>query len=154
MSSIRVRAASLEDAELIAGWQVAMAAETEERELPLERVARGVRAVFADATKGRYLIVEEAETATPRGSLLLTSEWSDWRDGWFWWIQSVYVEPEARGRGAYRRLYEEVLAQARAADHVCGVRLYVEVENEYALAVYRHLGMDETSYRLLEVDFR
>ena len=153
MSKIQIRNATPDDAARIAAWQVAMAAETEDRELPLERVRRGVDAVFADADKGRYLIADDVDLGKPLGSLLLTSEWSDWRDGWFWWIQSVFVEPEARGRGIYRRMYEHVLAECRADGTVCGVRLYVEVENEFAAAVYTHLGMAKTSYRLFEVDF-
>ncbi|QDU68482.1 GNAT family N-acetyltransferase [Engelhardtia mirabilis] len=153
MSKIRIRTATRDDAGQIAAWQVAMAAETEDRELPLERVRRGVEAVFADGEKGRYLIAEDIELGRALGSLLLTNEWSDWRDGWFWWIQSVFVESEARGRGIYRRMYEHVLAEAKADGSVCGVRLYVEVENEYAASVYSHLGMDKTSYRMFEVDF-
>ena len=148
---LNIRDAEVGDADLIADWQVAMAAETEERSLDRARVGRGVSRCLADPGKGRYLIAELE--GRPVGSLLLTTEWSDWRDGWFWWIQSVYLAPAARGRGVYRALQERVVAEARADPDVRGVRLYVELENEHARAVYTALGLGETSYRLHELDF-
>jgi ribosomal protein S18 acetylase RimI-like enzyme len=86
-------------------------------------------------------------------SLLVTYEWSDWRAGWFWWIQSVFVVESSRGRGVYRALYEEVLGRARGRADVAGVRLYVELENVHAQAVYERLGMRRAHYHLYEVDF-
>jgi ribosomal protein S18 acetylase RimI-like enzyme len=84
---------------------------------------------------------------------MITYEWSDWRNGNFWWIQSVYVRPDARGRGVFRRLYQAVEEAARKSGESCGLRLYVEGENERAQRVYEGLGMKSTSYRFYEVDF-
>lgn len=151
MTEVSIRSARLEDAGRIADWQVAMAMETEGRPLDRQRVGRGVSRALQDPVLGRYLVVED--DGEPVGSLLLTREWSDWRDGWFWWIQSVYLEPRARGKGHYGRLYAHVVEEARADPDVRGVRLYVETENEHARRVYTALGMPETSYRLHELDF-
>ncbi|MHC4262319.1 MAG: GNAT family N-acetyltransferase [Planctomycetota bacterium] len=151
MTEASIRSARLEDAGRIADWQVAMAMETEGRPLDRQRVGRGVSRALQDPARGRYLVVEDDGEAV--GSLLLTREWSDWRDGWFWWIQSVYLEPRARGKGHYGRLYAHVVEEARADPDVRGVRLYVETENEHARRVYTALGMPETSYRLHELDF-
>jgi GNAT superfamily N-acetyltransferase len=151
VSAVTVRPARPDDADRIADWQGAMAAETEDRPLDRERVGRGVARCLADPTKGRYLIAEL--DGAPVGSLLVTKEWSDWRDGWFWWIQSVYLDPAARGRGVFRVLYTRVLEEARADSDVRGVRLYVEADNAHARRVYARLGMVETDYRLYEVDF-
>lgn len=146
-----VRAARADDAEWVAGANARLALETEGRALDATRLARGVAAVFADPARGTYWIAElEGEVA---GGLLVTSEWSDWRDGWFWWVQSVFVVPAARGRGVFRALYERVLAEARGRADVCGVRLYVEDENRGAQATYRAVGMTRTSYQLYETDF-
>lgn len=150
-SDIRIRPATPEDAEQIVAFNLAMARETEERELDPDVLARGVASVFEDSALGRYLVAERAGRVV--GSLMLTTEWSDWRDGMFWWIQSVYVESDSRRRGVYRALHQEVLDLARAAGGVCGVRLYVERENEVARQVYRERGMETTSYRLYEDDF-
>jgi ribosomal protein S18 acetylase RimI-like enzyme len=85
------------------------------------------------------------------GQIMVTTEWSDWRNGWFWWIQSVYVRPDARGRGVYRRLHREVEARARARGDVCGLRLYVAHENRNAQAIYAAMGMAPAAYRMYEV---
>jgi GNAT superfamily N-acetyltransferase len=151
-----VRAAGPADVETLAAFNRAMAAETEGKELDLARLRAGTEAVFADPARGRYVLAERAAEggrATPVGCLLLTYEWSDWRNGVFWWIQSVYVDPAARGTGVFRRLYEHVHELARATPGVCGLRLYVERENELAQCVYRAVGMAESPYRLFEVDF-
>lgn len=147
-----VRAARPTDLEFIVDGNTRMAVETEGRELDRELLGEGVAEVLNDAAKGRYLIADDGDG--PVGQLLLTYEWSDWRCGWFWWIQSVYVVPEARGRGVFSRLYEYARDAARRDAEVCGLRLYVEHENDLAQAIYRHLGMRETGYRVLEVDFR
>lgn len=148
------RPARREEAALIAEMNRRMAFETEGLELDGERLLRGVEAVFDDAHKGRYFVAEgrlESEPAIrPLACLLITYEWSDWRAGWFWWIQSVYTLPEARGRGCYAALYAHLLAAARSDPAVRGLRLYVERENRSAQAVYAHLGMQETHYRLFE----
>jgi GNAT superfamily N-acetyltransferase len=146
----RVRHARPEDARTLVDFNVAMARETEDLELDPERLAAGIDAVLADPGRGRYLVVEEAGRVV--AALMLTREWSDWRNGFFWWIQSVYVRPEARRRGHYRRLYERVRAEAAAEPDVCGLRLYVELENHPARRTYSELGMAETRYRLYEIE--
>jgi RimJ/RimL family protein N-acetyltransferase len=151
VQGIAIRAARPADAELIAGYQVALALETEDRALDARAVRAGVRGVFEDPARGRYLIAELDGRAV--GSLLLTTEWSDWRAGTFWWIQSVFLEPSARGRGVFGALYRRVDDEARATPGVAGLRLYVEAENGHAQRVYASLGMERTGYRLFEVDF-
>ena len=150
---MRVRSAAPRDLEPIAEFQQAMAQETEARGLDSEVLLRGVQAVLQDPNKGRYLIAEDAQGREQIGSLMLTLEWSDWRGGWFWWVQSVYVVPERRGQGVYRALWEEVRRRAEAEPDVVGVRLYVESENGRAQAVYEHLGMNRTAYQMYEVEF-
>ncbi len=150
-SSVTVRDAAADDAARITAFNQAMAEETESRHLPVERLAAGVRAVFEDPVRGRYLVAETEGKVV--GCLLLTTEWSDWRNGYFWWIQSVYVAPEFRRRGVYRALHSEVLRRARETPRVCGVRLYVEAENRLAQSVYEALGLERTTYRLFEDDF-
>ena len=115
-------------------------------------MSRGVQHLLSTPTAGFYLVATQGDQ--PVGSLMITTEWSDWRNGTFWWIQSVYVPPEARRRGVYRALYEQVQALAATEPGVCGFRLYVERENAAARATYTSLGMSETSYRLYETDRR
>lgn len=146
---IHVRSATPADAPTIAGFQEAMAAETEDKPLDPAIVLAGVEGLFARPAHGFYLVAERQGAVA--GSLMVTPEWSDWRGGFFWWIQSVYVHPEHRRGGVYRALHEAVLSRAADDGDVIGVRLYVERENEGARAVYRRLGMDETPYRLYEV---
>jgi len=145
---VLVRAAAPGDRDAIVEFNLAMALESEGRALDRERLARGVERALCDGRRGRYLIAEAGgETA---GCLLLTSEWSDWRDGWFWWIQSVYVVPRHRGRGVYRALHERVREEAVRAGDVVGLRLYVERDNQGAQRTYARLGMGETAYLLYE----
>jgi GNAT superfamily N-acetyltransferase len=125
-----------------------MALETEGKRLAPKKISNGVAAVFADANKGFY-VVAEAEGRIV-GGLMVTYEWSDWRAGWFWWIQSVYILPEARGQRLYSRMYEFVKARAAAAGDVCGFRLYVENDNEHAKAVYDKVGMAASHYLMYE----
>lgn len=143
-----VRAAVLTDVEFLVDGNARMALETESLELDRARLRAGVEAVFADAGRGFYLIAEvDGERA---GQMMITYEWSDWRNGVFWWIQSVYTVPELRGRGAFKALYASVEAMARERGGVCGLRLYVEAHNETAQATYRRCGMSETVYRMFE----
>jgi len=128
-----------------------MALETENRRLELARVTAGVEALLADPAKGIYFVAERDGVLA--GQLLITYEWSDWRNGNFWWIQSVYVAEAFRGSGIFRALFEHVHALAKARSDVCGLRLYVENENSRAQEVYRRLGMARTRYEMFEVDF-
>jgi len=150
--TVSIRAARSTDLEFLVDGNARMAAETEQRDLDRELLAEGVAAVFADDSKGRYYVADDGEG--PIGQLLVTREWSDWRCGWFWWIQSVYVVPEARRRGVFSRLYAHLLGEARRDPEVCGLRLYVEARNERAATVYRSNGMRLAGYRIYEVDFR
>ncbi|MGQ0553654.1 MAG: GNAT family N-acetyltransferase [Planctomycetota bacterium] len=145
---VTVRAARPTDLRTLVAFNRAMALETEGRQLALGVLRRGVERALRDPAKGRYLVAVLGRRVA--GALLLTREWSDWRDGWFWWIQSVYVRPESRGRGLYSALHRAVLSQAAAAGDVRGTRLYVESGNHVARRAYRRLGMQCTSYRLYE----
>jgi GNAT superfamily N-acetyltransferase len=128
-----------------------MAREIEEIELDGDLLLRGVRAVFSDGNKGFYIVAEAAGRVV--GQLMITFEWSDWRNGTFWWIQSVYVVPEARGQGIYSRLYEWISTEAKARGTVCGIRLYVDKTNHNAQRTYRRLGMTPAVYDMYETDF-
>jgi ribosomal protein S18 acetylase RimI-like enzyme len=145
---IQVRKAVADDWEVIARFNRAMAMETEKKELPLPIITAGVQAVFRNPGYGFYAVAEIDKNIV--GCLMVTPEWSDWRNGVFWWIQSVYVQPELRKQGVYRALYEFVKNAAQENPEVCGFRLYVEKENLRAQKTYRALGMEETAYRLYE----
>jgi GNAT superfamily N-acetyltransferase len=147
-ASARVREAQAGDCDVLVAFAAEMARETEGKDLDTTTLRTGIAALLADASKGRTYLLEEDGVAV--ATLSLTSEWSDWRNGWFWWIQSVYVRPASRGRGHYRRLHEFVVAEAAKRSDVYGLRLYVERENHGAQATYRALGMEETHYRLFE----
>ncbi len=144
----QIRLARRRDAARIARFNNAMATETESRTLAEATVNAGVEAVFSSKDKGFYVVAEHGGDVV--GALMVTYEWSDWRNGFFWWIQSVYVAPEFRRRGVYRRLYEFVLDRARTAGDVYGFRLYVERDNAIAQQVYASLGMRETDYLMFE----
>jgi len=150
-----VRLARLDDMDVLVNFGAAMAMETEGRALDRERLRRGTLAVLESPARGFYLVAElpEGPLKVVVGQLLVTYEWSDWRNASFWWIQSVYVHPDWRRRGVYRRMHELVLTQARAQGNVCGVRLYVEEQNEAAQAVYRRVGLSRSSYQVFEHDF-
>ena len=149
--AIRLRRARPADDGFIAASNAAMALESEGRALDAATLRAGAAAVLADAALGFYLVAEV--DGRPAGQLLVTFEWSDWRNGLFWWIQSVYVRPEYRRRGVYRALHRYVESAARAAGNVCGLRLYVEVDNAAAQAVYREMGMSPTRYYMYESEF-
>ena len=149
--SISIRPATAADAAAIAGFNQAMALETEGKQLSPSAVQGGVLAVFADAARGFYLVAEQAGDVV--GGLMVTFEWSDWRNADFWWIQSVYVVPQARRQGIFARLYGEIEVRARAAG-ACGLRLYVENENASAIATYHSLGMGDAQYRVMEQSFK
>lgn len=146
--SLSIRDATIDDLPHLLAWNAAMAWETEQRQLDPAVLERGIRGVFEHSRRGFYLIAERDGTAV--GSLLVTYEWSDWRCGDFWWIQSVYVTGPARRAGVFRALYAEVAQRARAAAAV-GLRLYVETENRRAQATYEGLGMQRCHYWMYEM---
>ena len=145
---LSIRFANKADAPTIAGFNLAMARETEDKTLDPATVRSGVASLFERPERGFYLVAELDGSVV--GSLMITTEWSDWRDGVFWWIQSVYVLPAAQRRGVFSRLFRHVEALAQRDREVCGFRLYVERENKVAQSVYRSLGMGETEYKLFE----
>ena len=147
-STLVVRNARSPDIPALADFNIAMAQETENKILSPTKVKAGMRAVLRHPDHGFYLVAElNGEVA---GSLLVTREWSDWRNGVFWWIQSVYVPPEFRKRGIYRALYDAVKTRAKTHPEVCGFRLYVAKGNGAAMSAYARLGMSETEYRIYE----
>ena len=129
------------DLQAITEFNRAMALETEDRRLQDARSLAGVRRLLEEPALGFYLVAERDGQLA--GSLMVTFEWSDWRDGLFWWIQSVYVRPDHRRTGVYRALHEHVLAEARARRDVVGLRLYVERHNASAQQAYLRLGMKD-----------
>lgn len=145
---MNIRIALKTDAPALVDFNQAMALETEGKKLDSEVLVKGVEAVFDDEKKGFYVVAEENEKII--GGLMITFEWSDWRNAWFWWIQSVYILPEHRGRKIYRFLYEFVKQKAAESKNVCGFRLYVEKENEKAQRVYEKLGMESSHYLMYE----
>lgn len=148
MSDATYREAVPHDAEAIIEFQLAMARETEELELDRPTLTRGVHALFADPALGRYYIAEAGGRAV--ASLMITYEWSDWRNGMVWWIQSVYVVPEFRRRGVYAGLYQHVKSMVDAEPAIRGIRLYVDNRNKPAQEVYARLGMEGEHYRVFE----
>ncbi|MEO5830821.1 MAG: GNAT family N-acetyltransferase [Rhodanobacter sp.] len=146
--SLTIRPALPADLAALVQWNAAMAWETEHKQLDPTVLTRGVRGVFEQPQRGSYLVAERDGEAV--GSLLVTREWSDWRCGDFWWIQSVYVVPDARRGGVFRALYADVEQRAAAAGAV-GLRLYVETENRHAQATYEGLGMQRCHYFMYEM---
>ncbi|MBI2806367.1 MAG: GNAT family N-acetyltransferase [Planctomycetes bacterium] len=171
--NLTIRAASPSDADVICEFNRLLALETEDKHLDLAILKAGVVAMLCDPNKGRYFVAEihpspptplpqgergarpltpfpQGETGDIVGQLGVTVEWSDWRNGAFWWIQSVYVAKEARRQGVFRLLYENVVNEARRTPRVIGVRLYVEYDNAGAQATYRSMGMAMTGYQVME----
>jgi len=145
---IHYRDANPNDALDIVEFQIAMARETEDFALDRGICTRGVEAVFADRSLGRYFVAEAESSLI--ASLMITPEWSDWRSGLVWWIQSVYVRPEFRRRGVYAGLYEHVKRIAENSETVKGIRLYVDKRNSAAQEVYRRMGMNGEHYQVFE----
>lgn len=145
---ITIRPGRAEDRDWMAASQVAMARETEGLALDPATVAKGVKAVLDDPTKGSYWIAEREGRRA--GMLLTIPEWSDWRNGTVLWIHSVWVEPADRRAGIYRALYRHLVARVEASPGLRGLRLYVDRTNTKAQAVYESLGMDGQHYRLYE----
>jgi ribosomal protein S18 acetylase RimI-like enzyme len=148
---VKVRDAAPGDIPFLVECNAAMALETEQRQLDRAVLQAGVRALFEQPARGFYLVATRAGKAV--GCLLVTQEWSDWRNGDWWWLQSVHVLPEARRGGVFRALHAEVERRAHAAPGVVGLRLYVERDNARAQATYRAIGMQEGVYRVYERGF-
>lgn len=146
-----VRAATVADAEFLVRGNASMALETEGLSLDLDRLRDGVHALFEDPGRGFYLIAERGRRRA--GQMMITFEWSDWRNAVFWWIQSVWVEPSFRRQGVFTALYHEAERLAQARGNVCGLRLYVEAHNTTAADTYKRLGMQRTVYEMYEVDY-
>jgi GNAT superfamily N-acetyltransferase len=146
--SVRIRPARPDDLETIVEFNAALAWESEHLKLDRATLHAGVTAGLTDTNKACYFMAESNGQVV--GQLMLTLEWSDWRNGWLWWIQSVYVVPEARRQGVFRALYQHVAEAARCAGNVVGLRLYMERDNSRAEATYLALGMERTKYVVLE----
>lgn len=143
-----IRNATIDDAPALAEFNRSMAMETENLSLIPAVILSGVNAVFENPARGFYLVAEARGGLV--ASLMATTEWSDWRNGEFWWIQSVYVAREWRRRGLYRSLYRHIQQLAEGDPAVCGFRLYVERDNQIAQKTYLALGMRETRYKVFE----
>lgn len=148
MSRFLVRKARLEDVGVIAGFNQSMAMETEGKRLDDVVIGPGVKAMLENPQRGFYLIVEVGQL--PVACLMVTYEWSDWRNGMFWWIQGVNVIKDFRRQGIYRRMYEHLKQLAITEGGVCGFRLYAENDNQRAHATYRAMGMDQCHYQMFE----
>ena len=149
---VTIRQPRAADIPLVAEFNIRLARETEHLKLDAAVVNAGVAAVLADPSKGAYWVADADGEVV--GQLMITFEWSDWRNGVFWWIQSVYVRSDWRSRGVFKALYQHVEQLARSQSGVCGLRLYVERDNERAQQTYQKLGMREAPYDIYEVDFR
>jgi GNAT superfamily N-acetyltransferase len=145
-SSLRVREAGMADLDALIEFNAAMALETENKTLDARTLSAGVSAVLTERRRGFYLVAEHERDVV--GCLMITYEWSDWRNGDWWWFQSVYVRPEHRRYGVFRALYAEVERLASGRPDVAGLRLYVETDNVRAQQTYRSLGMREDHYRM------
>lgn len=143
-----IRKAILSDVNTIIRFQLLMARETENLELDESTVRLGVNSVFSDAGKGQYFVSEVNQQVV--GSLLITYEWSDWRNSKVIWIQSVYVEKEYRNKGLFRLLFDHIKSMVEENQEFSGIRLYVDISNHNAIAVYRSIGMSDEHYATFE----
>ena len=105
--------------------------------------------MLKDPSKGLYYVAEVDDTVA--GQVMITYEWSDWRNGNIWWLQSVYVKPEFRRQGIFRAVFKHLESQARQRDDVCGLRLYMHADNARARRSYEELGMKHTKYEVFEL---
>jgi len=155
LDDLKVRLARPEDAGMIVSFSAAMALETEKRRLDLDRLYEGTIALLESPDRGFFMVaeLEHANKCQLLGQLMITYEWSDWRNGAFWWIQSVYVDPAWRRKGVYRRLHDTIVAIGKADTKMCGIRLYVARDNRAAQTVYRRVGLAPSMYEVYEDDF-
>jgi len=149
-ASIQIRAAQPADAATLADYNAAMALETEHKTLDAATLRSGVERAILHSQAARYYLADIAGQVV--GQLMVTFEWSDWRNADFWWIQSVYVRPDVRSRGVFKAIYQHVQTLARQAG-ACGLRLYVERDNLRAQQVYQRLGMRDSAYAVYETDW-
>ena len=149
--NIMTRQATNSDAVIIADFNASMAKETENLELDRERLRKGTEALLADSSKGIYYLAETDGKVV--GQLMITYEWSDWRNATFWWIQSVFVHPDYRQQGIFRSLYHHVESIARKRGDVCGLRLYVDTSNKHAQQTYESIGLKRSHYQMMDMDF-
>ncbi len=147
--NLTIRPATPADEAVLVAFNTAIAWETEHKRLDPAVLAAGVRAVLADPARGFYTVAERNGEVV--GQMMVTFEWSDWRNGWFWWVQSVYVREDARHGGVFRVLYRAIEQRAAADPNVIGLRLYFDLENVRAQSTYRALGMSDTTYGMMEV---
>jgi len=148
---MKIRPATPADDSVVTAFNLRLAEETEQLRLNPQTVRAGVTAVLSDASKGLYFLAEtDGQIA---GQLMITYEWSDWRNGNLWWLQSVYVHPGFRGRGVFRDLFAHLTELARARKDVAGLRLYMHHENEAARRTYERVGMKRAGYEVFEMDF-
>ena len=145
---LRIRRATSNDLDVVVDFNRRLAEESEGKKLDVAVLKAGVAQALADPHKALYFLAEDDGLVV--GQTMITTEWSDWRNGWFWWIQSVYVRPEARRRGVFRALFEHISKTARRDSSVIGLRLYVDHENLAAQKTYRRMGMVEAGYFVLE----
>jgi len=148
---LSIRQATIADAPVITRFNALIAEETEHLNLDQHRLRAGVESLLRDSSKGIYFLAEL--DGIPVGQTMITYEWSDWRNGTFWWLQSVYVEKTARGTGVFRALFNHIQSLASAHGDSCGLRLYVERNNGRARQTYTRLGMKYSKYDLYEMDF-
>lgn len=148
-TSFRIRPAELRDIPAIAKYNIALAAETEKVTLDPSVVEAGVRSLLENPAFGFYTVAE-ASDGQVAGMAMVTYEWSDWRNKVFWWIQSVYVDTAHRRKGAFSELFQYLKSAAESAGNVCGIRLYVEQENNRAQLTYISVGMEKSHYWMLE----
>ncbi|MGE3150995.1 MAG: GNAT family N-acetyltransferase [Nitrospiraceae bacterium] len=153
--TLLVRPAKPDDLNRLIEFSLAMALETEGRTLEPSRLRQGILSILMEPTRGFLRVAETPDGNGARvvGQLMVTYEWSDWRNATFWWIQSVYVTPAYRRQGVYRALHDAIRREARATPDVCGIRLYVEEANRIAQQAYRQAGMRVSSYLVYEEDF-
>ena len=151
MSTIKVRSATSSDVDFIVDANLRMAKETENLDLDPEVLRKGVVYLMSHAGEGQYLVA--AQNSQLCGTLMLTYEFSDWRNGRFWWIQSVYVPQPFRRQGVYRAMHHAVRELARQDSQACGLRLYVEQANRGAQQTYATIGMSQTHYKMFEEEF-
>jgi GNAT superfamily N-acetyltransferase len=146
-----IRDAQPDDLATMVDFNCRLAEESEHKTLDRSTVERGVRRALERPELCRYFIAEEA--GRPVGQTMITYEWTDWRDGVCWWIQSVYVRPDARRSGVFRALFQHIEQLARSSPDCRGLRLYVEQHNAPALATYKNLGMQPSGHVLYEIDW-